>query len=32
MNIGSQFAIPPFGVKSSSPSPQPHWKNMTSTP
>src|SRR6266511_1752085 len=27
MNIGSQFAIPPFDLKSRMPSPQPYWKN-----
>ena len=32
MNIGSQFAMPPFEWKSSRPSPQPHWKNATITP
>ena len=32
MNIGSQFAIPPFDWKSSRFSPQPHWKIATSTP
>ena len=32
MNIGSQFAMPPFDSKPSRFSPQPHWKIATSTP